>query len=111
MGFVRMVTKKAHDEANHWFLRKILTRLLAKNQDLIVLGRYVMKNPLYSDMAVWFRLSRKETRHLLRLLTQAYPGIVFSNRGLMIPKLYLDPIFQEPYYWMNGLTSPEVQSN
>lgn len=74
----------------HWFLARVLSHLVGEFHDTILMGRYVMKNPLYKCMSWWFRCSRHETKEVLTLLAKAFPGIVFSNRGLRISTAYLD---------------------
>lgn len=76
---------------NYWFLRRVMRKLVVKYNNEILMGRYIMKQPLYRVMSWWFRCSREEAQEVLKLIEKAYEGVVFSNRGLYIPRAYLDP--------------------
>lgn len=76
------------ERGTDWFLKRVFERLLKKHSEAIIMGRYIMKQPLYREMSWWFRCTREETRVVLRLLSERYAGVRFSNRGLFIPRVY-----------------------
>ena len=78
------------EKAGHWFLAKVLRILVKEFRETIMMGRFIMKNPLYSRLSWWFRLSQSDTREVLRDLSKAFPGIALSNRGIKISSTYLE---------------------
>lgn len=87
----------ARDEPNweahggHWFFVRVLRHLIKEYQGEILMGRYIKKQPLYRTMSWWFRCSREDTQEVLTILSKAFPSIKFSNQGLWISSVYLDP--------------------
>jgi len=58
-------------------------------KDTVMMERYILKEALFRRLSWWFRLSREDSKHVLRLLAQNFDGVVYKNRGLLIPKTYL----------------------
>lgn len=70
--------------------------LVDRYQPVILMDRHIRKEPLYRCFSWWFRLSKDDARHVLRLLCQTFEGVVYSNHGLLIPKTYLPTKGGEP---------------
>ncbi|MBI4392577.1 MAG: hypothetical protein HY556_02105 [Euryarchaeota archaeon] len=53
------------------------------------MDRVIMKKALWRYFSWWWRYDKEHTRRVLGMLTIAYPGVVFSCRGLKIPSGHL----------------------
>lgn len=74
----------------HWFLSRLLRKLLKEFRSTIVMGGLIEKEPLYRCMSWWFRCNRLEAREALTFLAKAFHGIDFGPRGLRISPHYLE---------------------
>ncbi|MBI4392725.1 MAG: hypothetical protein HY556_02870 [Euryarchaeota archaeon] len=52
----------------------------------ILMGRMIMKKPLWRHFSWWWRYRKDQARVVLRMLEGAYPGVVLSCRGLTLPR-------------------------
>lgn len=72
-----------------WFLRRVMRLLVDRYKPVILMERPILKDPLYRCFSWWFKLSKDDTKQVLRLMVQNFEGVVYSNHGLHIPKSYL----------------------
>lgn len=72
-----------------WFLRRVLRILVKEHKHLVLMERYIRKEYLFRRLSWWFRLSKEDSKHVLRLLARNFDGVVYKNAGLHIPKSYL----------------------
>lgn len=74
---------------NASFVRRALIYLVEHNKDRVLSGRLIPKHLLYCNMSWWKRLSKDDTRRVMRLLAVTCEGVRFSNQGLFVPASYV----------------------
>lgn len=72
-----------------WFLHRVMSRLVERYRNVVFMERPIRKEPLFRCLSWWFRLGKQESKHVLRLMTRNFDGVVYSHDGLHIPKSYL----------------------
>jgi len=70
-------------------LRQILQKVVGRFHAELLFGRWIPKHVLYEQMSWWFKSTKTETRQTFEALQAQYPGVLFANRGLFVPKSYL----------------------
>lgn len=83
---------KMSEWAQEWILEKLLRKVVLEFKEQVFMERYIMKKPLYKKFSWWFRFSREDTRKALKMLAEAYEGVKFGNRGLLVPREYLETV-------------------
>lgn len=87
---------KMSEWAQDWILEKLLRKIVLEFKEQVFMERYIMKKPLYKKFSWWFRFSREDTRKALKMLSEAYDGVEFGNRGLRISKDHLALLRPDP---------------
>lgn len=70
-------------------LRRIFQKIVGHFRAEILFGRWILKHQIYIQMNWWYKASKEETRRTMEVLVAAFPGVLFGNRGVFIPKGYL----------------------
>lgn len=81
---------------DHWFAERLLRQIVKKHLTQVMMGRPVLREALYRELSWWYKFTRGDTRHVLRLLAGIFPGITFAKHGLLIPSSYLDRALAAP---------------
>jgi hypothetical protein len=82
--------KNWEEWGGHWFMARLLRKLIQRFKDIIRMDGMIEKEPLYRCMSWLFRMNRIEAREVLTMLARVFPGITFSSRGLRISPIYLE---------------------
>ncbi len=82
---------------DYWLVRRVMAYLVEKQRWTIAAERYIMKNTFYTHLRYWRRYPKSEAREIGRRLAMTCPGVRFTNRGLFIPRVYLDA--KQPFDW------------